>query len=365
MRGLAGAGTAYASRGCVLGLAGLVALGLALGLSPSARGPAAAQEPGMGAGHAGPARAGLVIQMADGSVQERCVALGAEEISGEELLRRAGLPVAVETSLLGTMVCRIGDSGCDYPAESCWCACRLLEGRCVYWAYHSLEEGAWSYARLGAAARRVRHGDVDGWAWGEGGLRSGAAPPLRSFDELCGRPAVVSAGEPAAALRSSSSSRALPTALPSPTPRPRAAETGAETGAETSTEEDGAARTEDEERTEGSDATRGAGEANGAAAPPDAADEGADRKHLAISDDRSAEGAAVALTAPEGDGREASASVAGRAEGRADAPNARGPAAEGRETGAPATPERTPLYLAAALAAALLLGGLLWLRTRA
>ena len=131
------------------------------------------------------ARAGLVIAMPDGEVRAMCVTLGVPEISGEALLRRAGIAVAAHVTPLGAMVCALDGQGCEHPTEPCWCACRDLGAGCAYWAYHVREEGAWRYAPLGPSARRVRHGDVDGWAWGTGSLVSGAQPPERSWASLC------------------------------------------------------------------------------------------------------------------------------------------------------------------------------------
>jgi len=130
-------------------------------------------------------RAGLVIQLGDGTVYESCVELGAPEITGLELLQRSGLDVRYEIVGGGAQVCSIGGHGCAAP-EPCWCQCQVVGPDCKYWAYHTLEDGAWEYARVGATSRVVRHGDVDGWAWGAGTATSGAAPPVRAFDDLCG-----------------------------------------------------------------------------------------------------------------------------------------------------------------------------------
>jgi len=132
-----------------------------------------------------PPYAGLVVQAGDGAVQAFCLPLEGERTTGEQLLRRSGLPLAADATPLGTLICRIGDVGCDWPAESCWCRCRLLTGDCRYWAYSTLEDGAWRYSLLGAGAREVRPGDVDGWAWGAGTLTAGAAPPVIPFETVC------------------------------------------------------------------------------------------------------------------------------------------------------------------------------------
>lgn len=131
-------------------------------------------------------RVGLVVSAGDDSVFEGCLDLPPEGLTGEELLYQSGLDVALQASVLGTMVCRIGDTGCDHPREPCWCSCRSLGADCTYWAYHTLEDGAWRYSPFGPASRRLEHGDVDGWAWGPGSVIRGAAPPTVTFEQLCG-----------------------------------------------------------------------------------------------------------------------------------------------------------------------------------
>lgn len=148
-----------------------------------------------------PARAGLVIQDASGRVRSYCIALNGPEVSGLELLQQSGEALAWQAVALGSMVCRIGDTGCDYPAQACWCHCRSLGGDCRYWAYHKLEDGDWTYAIVGPSARRLHAGDVDGWAWGPGSLVSGATPPLMTFAEICAAPAARGLGTATAPAR--------------------------------------------------------------------------------------------------------------------------------------------------------------------
>lgn len=161
----------------------------------------AALLPSLGAAQEGANRAGLVVRFGDGRVVQACVSFSEESLSGEELLARSGLPVIVQPSGIGSAVCKIGDEGCDYPAQDCFCKCSGAD--CAYWALSRLEGGAWRYSSLGATSVQVRNGDVQGWAWGAGGAQGGAAPPVRSFTQLC---EVAPAPEPA-------------TAAP-PTPRP-------------------------------------------------------------------------------------------------------------------------------------------------
>jgi hypothetical protein len=162
-----------------------------------------------------PNRAGLVIQHGDGRVITACVSFSEPEITGLELLERAGISYLAQTSAAGAAVCKIDGEGCDYPAEGCFCKCTGAE--CVYWAYQRLRDGAWSYSQLGASATKVRPGDVDGWAWGSG--PAGAQPPVLSFDQICA--ALPSPAAPEATEAAPPPSPLPPTeAAPLPSPPP-------------------------------------------------------------------------------------------------------------------------------------------------
>ncbi len=137
-------------------------------------------------------RAGVVVVHADGTIRKACVRFPETEISGEELLRRAGLQTTVDaTNPMGSLVCSIEGQGCNFPSQPCLCACTKL-GACAYWAYFSQDKtGAWTYAPQGASARAVRDGDLDGWVWLQA---TGAASPAQSplpkiaLDEVCASP---------------------------------------------------------------------------------------------------------------------------------------------------------------------------------
>jgi hypothetical protein len=175
-------------------------------------------------------RAGLIVQMADGSVVTRCVAFNEESLTGYELLRRARLPMVVEVTGMGPAVCKIGDSGCNYPQQSCFCQCNTLDASCTYWAYAQIKEGAWRPSPLGAAGSKVRNGDVDGWKWGKGDGTTGENPPALTFDEICSAPAAQAAATQPAALPATAQSAATafsptPTPMPISTPAPPPSET--------------------------------------------------------------------------------------------------------------------------------------------
>ncbi len=167
--------------------------------------------------------AGVVVDLGGGDVRAACVDLGGTERSGIELLRRSGLDVVTEDDAVGTRVCRIASTGCDFPVEPCWCRCQVLGADCTYWSYNTLAGGGWVYARLGPLARTVRHGDVDGWAWGRGSVTAGAQPPVRTFEEVCADALAPTPAPPSpAAPLPSSTTGAAPPAFATATGAPRA-----------------------------------------------------------------------------------------------------------------------------------------------
>lgn len=127
-----------------------------------------------------PNYAGLVVQFPDGRTETACVEFSDQEISGVDVLIRSGLSASFDyTSGLGAKVCKIGGTGCDYPAQDCWCRCQ--GSPCAYWNYWRLKDGQWVYSPLGAGSRRLGDGDVDGWVWGDGEQ----PPPQISLQDIC------------------------------------------------------------------------------------------------------------------------------------------------------------------------------------
>jgi len=117
-------------------------------------------------GASGGGRAALIIVYAQRAVQQICVELGGAQITGQELIRLAGLPVTLdERNAMGALVCAIDGQGCAFPAEDCLCQCRGL-GECAYWAsFVRTPPGAWTYAALGLSAQEVQPGDLYAWVW--------------------------------------------------------------------------------------------------------------------------------------------------------------------------------------------------------
>ncbi len=187
----------------------------------------------------GPSRAGLVVLFDDGTTRKLCVEFGGKERTGEEVLRLSGLEVVADSGPLGSRVCAIEGLGC--PREDCWCQCRQPGEDCRYWAYYSLSDGEWKYSAVGAASRTLKHGDVDGWAWGSGAHGSGQLPPVTSFDELCGDydPSPEPTSPPAATSvpPEQSPGPAPETVAPSDTPDTAASATQKAAGAESGTDE--------------------------------------------------------------------------------------------------------------------------------
>jgi hypothetical protein len=123
--------------------------------------------PGAGVRADGPSRAGLVIVYAPDDVRTTCVTFDSDEVTGLELLQRAGLDVIqAGTAGVGASVCKIDAVGCDYPGEHCFCQC--LSTPCTFWSYWYWQNGDWAFSQWGASSRRVTDGAVEAWVWGDG-----------------------------------------------------------------------------------------------------------------------------------------------------------------------------------------------------
>lgn len=132
-------------------------------------------------------RAGLVIVPAEGEVVTRCVEFAEESLNGYELLSRSGLAVQGEQAAMGMTICSLEGTGCNFPAESCFCQC--TSSPCVYWSYWELsEEGGWDYSNAGSSNTQVRDGTVQGWVWGEGSSGAAPEPPALAFADICAAP---------------------------------------------------------------------------------------------------------------------------------------------------------------------------------
>jgi hypothetical protein len=135
-----------------------------------------------------PPQAGLVVRFGDDSVETRCVDLGSNgTLTSEQMLRQSGLDVTVAFDPgAGAAVCKIGQEGCNYPSEGCFCQCTFAPGQpCRYWAFYHLGPNGWVFSQQGASSFTVRDGSVQGWSWGPGGVGAGVEPPLVDFETIC------------------------------------------------------------------------------------------------------------------------------------------------------------------------------------
>ncbi len=167
---------------------------------------------------AGANHAGLVVVLGPNQVFSTCVSFDETELTGAELLSRAGLRVVVSSAAgFGTTVCKINDIGCNFPAEQCFCQC--LGSPCTYWNYWYWQDGGWVYSGRGAGARKVHNGDLDAWVWGDGNT----APPTISPESLCALAAPTAAQlAPTLAPTLPATAASTATAIPSPTPEAKA-----------------------------------------------------------------------------------------------------------------------------------------------
>ena len=96
---------------------------------------------------------------------------------------------------------------------------------CTTWSYNVLQGGRWRYSRIGAQARVVRPGDVDGWAWGPSTVQQGAEPPAAQLRAAVCRAVGAFAGahpprRPARRGRRAPCARRRPDCRPPPRPSP-------------------------------------------------------------------------------------------------------------------------------------------------
>ena len=155
-------------------------------------------------------RAGLVVTFGDRRTEKFCIEFSEDAISGLQLLERSPLPIVTSSaSGLGGAVCAIGGEGSS-DSTNCFASC--TGGSCAYWAYYQFVSGAWKFSQVGASQHMVHDGDIEGWAWGPGGLSSGAVPEPPG--EICPAPTAIPTAIPVAT--------AAPTEPPAPSATPAA-----------------------------------------------------------------------------------------------------------------------------------------------
>lgn len=118
-------------------------------------------------------RAGLVVTFGDRHSAMYCIEFSEESITGLQLLQRSGLPLVVTSSSMGSAICSIGGEGSSDPTD-CFKYCKSAD--CHYWAYYQRSGDGWRFSQIGSSSRVVHDGDIDGWAYGPGGVSNGAKP---------------------------------------------------------------------------------------------------------------------------------------------------------------------------------------------
>lgn len=125
-------------------------------------------------------RAALVVDTG-GQARSYCVALGADAVSGTELIRLAHDQYGLDYRLGfgGRAVCRLSGVGVD--GGDCFGAYPDFWG---YW--HGDGGGGWTWASGSAADWSVQAGDVEGWQWGPGqDGATHASPPATRVEDVC------------------------------------------------------------------------------------------------------------------------------------------------------------------------------------
>ncbi|MHB9033035.1 MAG: hypothetical protein ACYC6L_08305 [Anaerolineae bacterium] len=125
--------------------------------------------------------ASLVVVFGTNDVFNSCVSFSEPEISGVDLLKRAGLTLlSQQVAGVGESVCKIEEVGCNYPGEACFCKC--LGSPCSYWSYWTWNAGEWIYSGRGASQTMVQPGSIQAWVWGDGQTQ----PPVVGPQGVCG-----------------------------------------------------------------------------------------------------------------------------------------------------------------------------------
>lgn len=173
---------------------------------------------------------GLVVQDGD-QVTTYCIAYAGDGITGQDVLKKAGISIEAFGGGSGLAVCALGETGCKDSGSFASCFCQCQGGDCTYWAFFTRQYGKnWVYSSLAFNLLKAKDGDVHGWKWGKGGPNSAPAPQDITFNHVCGHdprggvaptatlaPALASTHVPAPTAGSTASS-AQPTSGGSPPP---------------------------------------------------------------------------------------------------------------------------------------------------
>ncbi len=126
---------------------------------------------GQGANHA------VLVTVFDADdVVTECIDFSGPEISGMEMLNRSALTVVTSAVVgQGNAVCKIGDVGCDFPGEECFCQCPGVP--CAFWSLWLWQDGEWIASSRGADRTKVADGGMQAWVWSDGNIPPPAVNP--------------------------------------------------------------------------------------------------------------------------------------------------------------------------------------------
>jgi hypothetical protein len=120
--------------------------------------------------------AALVIEHGSGRLITRCVSFLEDQITGLQLIQRAGVEYQTQQfGGLGSAVCQLDGEPQPVPANCL--------GTGAYWQYFHRTAAGWVPSGGGASSATLRDGDADGWHYATG---AGQLPAAVSFASVCG-----------------------------------------------------------------------------------------------------------------------------------------------------------------------------------
>lgn len=119
------------------------------------------------------ARAGIVFDFGNGQVVTECVHFGGPMITAFDLLQRSGLAFTFENfGSLGAAICSIQSTGCQFPAQECFCQCTGT-GPCNFFAFFTQQNGQFVLSDVGVSSAVLHNKDVIAFVFGDGSTAPG------------------------------------------------------------------------------------------------------------------------------------------------------------------------------------------------
>ena len=127
------------------------------------------------------ARVGVVVDLGNGTVLTECVNFGGPTITAFDLLQRSDLAFTFQNfGSLGAAICSIEQTGCQFPAQECFCQCPGT-GTCNFFAFYTLENGEFVFSDVGVSSTILRNRDVIAFSFGDGST----APAPQDIQDIC------------------------------------------------------------------------------------------------------------------------------------------------------------------------------------